>query len=86
MREAYRVLRPAGVYALATEYIYEQGNRSRPRERRKSILGEAFTRSEIVDLVVDGPGFALAEGIDFEVDPEEVENVFDTAIWRSDSG
>jgi len=74
------------MYALATEYLFRDASNRRRRDSREAILGEAFTSVEVLDLIVNGAGFGLAEGIDFAVDDSEITNVFDAKTWVADTG
>ena len=61
MREVSRVLRPGGVYALATECVV-----AHPPGRRPRVPGvHLFTPEEIQRVLIDGSGLRLTEPIDF---------------------
>ncbi len=79
MKEAYRVLRPGGVYAFSVDYLYSQPLPI-PRQRRKGMLGEFLTRREITKYLIDATPFELDAPIDFEVRDAPF-NVFDLDTW-----
>ena len=84
MREAYRVLRPGGIYALSLDYAFNL-RRERPRRRRKGLWGEFLTQSEVMEYVVESAGFVVDEPIRFDVDMEQVYNCFNIDTWQSET-
>ena len=84
MREAYRVLRPGGIYALSLDYAFNL-RRERPRRKRKGLWGEFLTQSEVMEYVVESSGFVVDEPIRFDVDMEQVYNCFNIDKWQSET-
>lgn len=94
MREAHRVLRPGGMYALSVDFIYGwkgsrwslKSERYGRRKIRSGWLGEFFTKREVLELLVKQSGLELRDPIHFSIDRREVTNVYDLITGTSTSG
>ncbi len=77
MKNAYRIMKPGGIFVLAVDYIYH-ANIKLPRILRPWKAGEFFTEHEVKKLVLDVAPFRLKEEINFRVDRTKEENIFNT--------
>lgn len=67
MREVFRVLKPNGVYALATEYIINDSSHQ-----------EYFNSSQFQEVILDSTEFAIVGGdVDLSISRSTVENPID---------
>lgn len=86
MKEAHRVLKPGGVYVLSLDYIMEPPFSPVARDMRPDLAGAAFTRDEVVRLLIDSPGFLLKQPVQFDVDRTTITNVYNSISGESSSG
>jgi SAM-dependent methyltransferase len=86
-REAYRVLRPGGVYALSVDFLFRMTDdfRARPRDAR-SPLTDFFSPSDVVETVVGAAPFRLDEPLHLEDTCGDLFNVVDMETWQPESG
>ena len=86
MREAERVLRPGGMYALSVDYLYDSPQAWLPRDRRDEHIREFLTKRDIEALIVSTPGLSLREPVDYAVPKHLVTNLFDLETMAAESG
>jgi len=85
MCEAFRVLKPGGIYVLAVDHILHPAPTPAVRDSRVDLAGAAFTRDEVLELVGTA-GFLLKEPVAFDVPRSSVGNVYDNTTRESSSG
>lgn len=83
IREAYRVLRPGGVYVLSVDFAFRyDGNLN--SDDRESLGSELLTKEDVQGLILDATPFHIKEEVQYEVD--EMINVFDIQTQKTESG
>jgi len=86
MMEAYRVIKPGGIYVLSIDYIFQNPWPPLPRRWRRKLAGELLDRNDVRRLLVDGTGFRAKQEIRFDVFPEKITNTYDIVSKLSSSG
>jgi SAM-dependent methyltransferase len=81
MQEAYRVLRPGGVYALSVDHIFRTPGRLKKRGKRGGPLDEFLTADEVMEYLVESPGFSLRQPVDFRMEEGSIVNICDMTKW-----
>ncbi|MDA3935278.1 MAG: class I SAM-dependent methyltransferase [Actinomycetota bacterium] len=86
-KEAYRILRPGGVYVLAVDYLFRMTDefKSLPRDERKPI-SDFFSDADIRETVVGSAPFKLEESLDLADSVSDLFNVVDMETWEPESG
>jgi ubiquinone/menaquinone biosynthesis C-methylase UbiE len=75
MEEAYRVLKPGGLYVLSVDWIFRESFPHLPRSMRWREAGEFLTSREVKKILIESTPFVLKDQVFFETDP--VDNLFD---------
>lgn len=82
IQEAYRVLRPGGIFVVALDTIYREPSIKLPRPLRPGKAGEFFTSQDIQNLVLNAAPFKLRQPLNMAVDPKHETNIYDALRHR----
>lgn len=83
IKEAYRVLKPGGIFVLSVDYAFRyEGNLN--RDKRTNLEGELLTKDDVQEFILETAPFFLKEDIQYEVD--ELINIYDITTGTTESG
>lgn len=83
IQNAYRVLKPGGVYVLCVDYAFRyDGNLN--RDERADLEGEILTREDVQELILGAAPFRLKDEVQYDVD--ELINLYDMRTQTATSG